>query len=439
MKLNLLTKIICVVFVIVISALFFFPREKTVNNQIILTLSPVENNDSQGLSLWVSPGIASFWENEFDSNKIDSVLYYWQINPNYILVNDFRNGKQKAIDYVNKHNLVLDTTSYRCKDLPDKLYIFVSQIGDSINYCIRHRDNPYLDKNIILSYHIDSLMNMKSNTFPLLKIDFPVCRNNKTVLDKLEFMYSPYDEGFETSFFDKRLIPFRLIIQSTKKRIAKLNNWSIYIHKSNYEISEDKAIMLTIKGKDGKLLTDGVYNGERQKSNYQIGDTISLENVSFTFDSIDNNWEYLYLTKIEAIHQYSYIDKDVLNLLESHFDDNKQLIFIDFWGTWCQPCIAKIPGIKKIYEKYSNSCTFISVCYDEKKNQNLAKQIMMEHDIKWKQVFDDMSQNKKSICSKLGISFFPAYMVIDKSGKIIYKGISDDDLINSLEKATMKE
>ncbi len=40
---------------------------------------------------------------------------------------------------------------------------------------------------------------------------------------------------------------------------------------------------------------------------------------------------------------------------------NNKPVFLNFWATWCPPCIAELPGIADLYEKYHNDVNFIIV------------------------------------------------------------------------------
>ena len=57
-----------------------------------------------------------------------------------------------------------------------------------------------------------------------------------------------------------------------------------------------------------------------------------------------------------------------------------QVIFLNFWATWCPPCVAELPEIQKAYEKYGHEVAFILVsnqqpeeveAFMEKKGYNL--------------------------------------------------------------------
>lgn len=49
--------------------------------------------------------------------------------------------------------------------------------------------------------------------------------------------------------------------------------------------------------------------------------------------------------------------------LESH---KGELLFINFWATWCPPCVAEMPGLQDLYTDYGDKVTFMFVARDKK-------------------------------------------------------------------------
>ena len=42
-------------------------------------------------------------------------------------------------------------------------------------------------------------------------------------------------------------------------------------------------------------------------------------------------------------------------------DIKGEVVFLNFWATWCPPCIAEMPGIQRLYEEYGNKVKFILI------------------------------------------------------------------------------
>ncbi len=47
-----------------------------------------------------------------------------------------------------------------------------------------------------------------------------------------------------------------------------------------------------------------------------------------------------------------------------------KVVFVNFWATWCPPCIAEMPEIQKLYNDYKNKVVFLFVTNDNWKKVN---------------------------------------------------------------------
>ena len=96
-----------------------------------------------------------------------------------------------------------------------------------------------------------------------------------------------------------------------------------------------------------------------------------------------------------------------------------KVVLVDFWATWCGPCIAELPDLKKTYAKYNNKgLEIIGISLDQSKDK-LTKFIAKE-EIPWPQQFDGLGwENEFAV--KYGIRGIPTMWLIDKQGNLVDK------------------
>ena len=98
---------------------------------------------------------------------------------------------------------------------------------------------------------------------------------------------------------------------------------------------------------------------------------------------------------------------------------------MNFWASWCKPCIEKFPEIRKLYEKYDKeSFKFIGINTDSASRMKEAKELIDEYDFAWPQVMlgdPDFSPLWRSY-SRVSeyASSISLIVVIDKSGIVRY-------------------
>ncbi len=99
-----------------------------------------------------------------------------------------------------------------------------------------------------------------------------------------------------------------------------------------------------------------------------------------------------------------------------------QIIIIDFWATWCDPCLQEFPEVKKLYRKFSNSdVQFIGISLDDEIED--LKSFVQQKNVEWPQVFEGMRW--RGMISKLyNVRKIPVMYVLDQEGKVQYVGTS---------------
>ena len=97
------------------------------------------------------------------------------------------------------------------------------------------------------------------------------------------------------------------------------------------------------------------------------------------------------------------------------------VILLDFWAVWCGPCIAEMPNVKQVYEKYKDAnFQIIGISLDESRNTLVG--YLEKEGITWPQFFDGNGW-KNQVAEMYGISAIPQMYLIDGDGVIRKSGV----------------
>jgi thiol-disulfide isomerase/thioredoxin len=95
-----------------------------------------------------------------------------------------------------------------------------------------------------------------------------------------------------------------------------------------------------------------------------------------------------------------------------------KFVLIDFWASWCGPCIREIPHLKQLEEKYSKEkIAFIGISLD-KQTQSWHRRMRTEK-IEISNNYLLLNADKASFCKKYDVNEIPRYMLVDPNGKVI--------------------
>jgi thiol-disulfide isomerase/thioredoxin len=98
-----------------------------------------------------------------------------------------------------------------------------------------------------------------------------------------------------------------------------------------------------------------------------------------------------------------------------------KVVVIDFWATWCGPCVAEMPNMKQLYAKYRNQgVEFVGVSLDEPMDQGGLEKLVafvQENRIAWPQYYHGNGW-KSAFSSSWGINSIPRVFVVDQAGKL---------------------
>ncbi len=175
-------------------------------------------------------------------------------------------------------------------------------------------------------------------------------------------------------------------------------------------------------------------------SKEQIGELYNKLNIEFqdpfSIKSIKSKAFPEHKIKVgNSIYDFSLPNNE--NELISTKNFRGQILFIDFWASWCKPCRLQFPELTKINDDFrENGLIILGVSIDEKENDWL-KAIETEKP-KWRNVIDTGGFSGK-LANKYGILAIPYNVLVDEKGKVIAKDIDLKQLRNTLDSLIVKK
>ena len=198
------------------------------------------------------------------------------------------------------------------------------------------------------------------------------------------------------------------------------------------EIDSDRPVnLLDIKINDRTRFSIR-YNdlaGELRWQDFHKGDTIHIHDKLFLLSQVEH--PNIYLQTVGVLSDGSSVGSQipVVYALDLNTDDKifindlakDKYVFIDFWGSWCNPCIASLPKLLNFYEKIKDrqDVIMLGIAQErEKKDVDKLKKIINDKGVEWDNFWVLPSE---ALLKTLQINSFPTYLILDNTGKIVYK------------------
>ena len=328
--------------------------------------------------------------------------------------------------------------SLRLNSLGSVLNIMIGKDRRGINFVVFDSND---DKNL----SNDEIIYFSDSTTSPTKGNYKHYRSRITINKKdipLNFDYSIIKpKALNISFNDSLEDKIHFMVRSNEYKHGEIaHNQSghpfVVFTSGIYDFSKKSAFLISASQKSGidslkLLISKGI-------SKFVPGDIALMDNEKFLFEGLTPLGDSIIFRSIDAV---SDVTGTKVGFIAPNFDKTDILsghpltlnamkgkyVLLDFWGTWCAPCMKIMEDIKKLHENFDGkSISMIGVCYDD--NVAKVKTFIQKRQIGWNQIFD--RRDKSELGKLFEVTAYPSFILIDPQGKIVFR----DEGINGFER-----
>jgi len=379
----------------------------------------------------------------FDSTKY-SLFSIWKFSFDEMQhdYNTFLDKNRRDSDFVKVQKRYGWDTSQLRPGFDNDIFVFagIRKDGKYVIIPDRNRNKKFSDEEVNF-YRLSKVprdsLKMLTDKLPIIKLSMKLAYRGKFIDRTIAVQFIPksYFGSFKVNFSPKvadslvftgaihQYLEGKIGSNETKRTIV-IRNASPDIRYNNIESVE--ALILPESGK----LPDYI----DRSLTYNIGDTLAVGLDLYKFVNIDYLGAYIdisYVGKNKNIgvvpglfaKYFSFID--IVDKRPVSLDNYKgKYLLIDFWGTWCGPCKEILPEIKKMANNYqSRNFKVLSIANDN--NVNIVKKFIQSEGMLWDHHFVPFENvGEKSIISEYKIQSYPTTILIDPTGKILFRASS---------------
>lgn len=373
-------------------------------------------------------------------------IYFITIDTEQEFYNNYKKNKiseSQYLKYISENDI--DTTLfYDNQSVNNYIHLY---IGLDLE---KEEKKVIVDSNYNLDFSDDSLFVFKLDDYKYSRFS-----KERTSLCPIIELKNPFYRGRidESPNISILLNPFNA--DKNKSEYSNENEFylNMEIHTNHYKIGELNLGRKKVKILGRDMGVNLINKNINKKSDYRflekdkpvsivyaLGDTVQVADKKILLNKIGNH--SLLLEEIESLTDSSQIGNFLPDLYSMNITTNESLhlnkltkdkyVFIDFWGSWCKPCIASIPKIKELFNKVEkiDEAMILGIVLEKENDIPTLQNIIRTKEIKWLNVWNN-SSTRKSLHyphGKLKIESFPTYLIIDKNGKIVYRATSEKEL-----------
>jgi len=365
------------------------------------------------------------------------------------IFNEYTGGRRSRELFLKElTHYKIDTNKLSRNEIKSSVQIFCGLRGNKKEIIVDANNDNDFSNDII--YEFDTTRTSRTysgdtlETLPLIRVRYQTVLNNKTISKYTYIRLKPYDDSYRyKNDLDRRLNVY------TMNSISKEGKFMVSDHE--YKVN----ICLNHNG-DVENYSSGYYYKIQRKGNeyspdlyeqnkkdvsvqghlYQAvncsknGDTLTLIYKGFREKPVGGFIDF-------AIPKLNGVDSKGKPIEIEKFLSAGKYVLLDFWGSWCAPCIRSMPAMNEIFSRVDRAkVQLLGIDFEyNQKGQSSASELTIKHKIDWPQISESPPGSDKAlkVAEALDVKMYPTIILISPDGKVVARETGEDE-IKKIEK-----